>query len=92
MGRGVWGGSRDPGSPASSVSGRFAEKLRSMPLTALTVPLFIISLAERCISCMRTHKHITPLHGTHEDAGETSVMRSERHPATCWHFTCSVVV
>lgn len=51
MGRGVCGGSREPGRPASSVSGRLDEKLRSMPLTVLSDAWFIISLADRCMSC-----------------------------------------
>lgn len=51
MGRGVTGGSSEPGSPASSVSGSVAEKLRSMPLTVRIVAWFIISLADRCMSC-----------------------------------------
>ena len=52
-GRGVTGGSSEPGSPASSVSGSVAEKLRSIPLTVRIVAWFIISLAERCISCVQ---------------------------------------
>ncbi len=53
--------SKCPGSPASSVSGMFDEKLRNRPLTARTVGLSIISLAERCISCMHRHASLSPL-------------------------------